>query len=518
MGSLKDTARQAWALARGFERGLLSDEAEGSVAQKSVRGGVWILLGSGSMRLLQVVQTAILARLLVPADFGLMRLVLVATSAVGAFSNLGIGAALVQRPDMNRRFMDTAWTMDLGRNLFMFAGIFLIARSVAAFYHEPMLADMLRVVALKFVFFGLSNNSGMAMLLREMRYRRRQLYEVCLNAVGIAVTLTLAFWLRSVWALVYAELYYGFGEMVGSYIVYPFRPRFRIYWREAGQLFSFGKHLFVAGILGFLHGSLDSALLGKLLGTEALGYYSLAGSLVATPVAIVGSAFGVLFPAFSRIQADLEALRRAVLRSLGIAVLAVAPMLVGIAVTATPLVEVLYSVRYLPAVPLAIAFCAVRLLAVLEWPLGSLLNARGKPYLNNVATLVHLAAFVPLLFVLAPAHGALGVLAALGLATLGECAYRYWTGARELQTGIGPLVEAVARPLGAAALMGGGVWALKLMLEGPAPTLLTVLVPCGVLLYVLACALVNRTAAREVGAAIAKAAHSQTHEAVEAHC
>lgn len=498
--------------AKGLLRGLWRDE--GSVAQKAVRGGAWVVGGTGTTRLLQVVQTAILARLLVPADFGLMRLAVVAISACSAFSKFGIGAALVQRHEVDRRVMDTAWTLDLGRNLILFACVLLLAQPAAGFYGEPMLADILRLMSLKFLLFGLSNNAGMAMLSRDMRFRRRQIYELCLSAGGIAVTLPLAFWLRSVWALAWAEVYYGLGEMVGSYIVHPFRPRFRLYRREARSLISFGKHFFVAGVLGFLRGSLDSLLLGKLLGTEALGYYSLAGSLVRTPVGILTSAFrAVLYPAFSRLQTDLLALRRALLRSLGFAAFLISPMLVGIAVTAEPLVGVLYGDRYLPAVPLVVGFCAVRMLGFLGGLMGSLLIARGKPWLNNCGTVLQIAVLVPLLFMLAPAYGGLGALAALGLAVSVGWVLKYWMITRELRMRMGGLAGAVARPMGASLLMGGGVWLLGRELRFSAVAALAALVPAGVALYLLLSVLANRRGLREARQALGQVAHSRPREA-----
>jgi len=477
--------------ARHFWRGLWSKE--GSIAQKSVRGGTWMLAGTGIMRLLHMVQTAILARLLIPDDFGLMRLVMVAMSASSAFSNFGISSALIQRKEMTRRFMDTAWMMDLLRNLLMFAAAYLVAAPMATFYGEPSLGLLVRVVAVKFIFMGFSNNSGLAMLRREMNFRRKQFYEVIINLVGTGVTVALAFWLRSVWALALAQLYYGFAELVGSYIVHPFRPRFRIYWAEARDLFHFGKHLFLGGLLTFFRGSLASLMLGKLLGTEALGYYSLAQSLVLSPVAVVAPIFtAVLYPAYSRLQDRLVTLRRAFLRSLGFGCLVLSPVLVGIAVTARPLVYFVYGPRYAPVAPVSVLFCLVQFFVFVARPASQLLTARGKPGLTNLGKLLHPAIFLPFLFPLAYQYGTLGVVGALGAAAAGEMLLLMWLVCREIGLPASAPVLAAGRPALASVLMGLCVWGLGTTVSHSAALSLVVMVPAGVLLYGLWSAVINR--------------------------
>lgn len=488
MGGLNDKARRMQRLGGRFARGLWSDE--GSIAQKSVRGGFWVFMSSGGSRLLQVVQTAILARLLVPADFGLMQLALVAVAAAQAFGNWGIGAALVQRKDVDRRTLDTAWVMDLARNLLLFTVVQVGAHPVAirllkspelAGSIEPAaLAWIIRLVSVKFLCMAFRNNPGLNMLQRDLRFRRKETYEFLLGLGGAAGTVALAFWLRSVWALAWAQVYYAVGDLVGSYIVHPYRPRFRFHWREARELFGFGKHFFVAGVLGFLRGSLDKLLLGTMLGAEALGYYTLAHSLVVMPTGLMSQVFGsVMFPAFSRLQADIATLRRAFLRTLNLVAFIQSPMLAGIAATAVPLVRVLYGERYAPVAPIAVAFCAILFIGFIEGPMSSLLLARGKPYLNNLCTVAHLAVFVPLLYLLARPHGVMGVMIALGTAITTECLVRGWFALRESHVSFPKLVQAVTRPVAPALLMGVAVWMLSRALPGAGAPELLVLVAAG---------------------------------------
>ncbi len=508
MSDLSNSLSRAVAMVRGLWQGLW--RTDGSIAQKSVRGAAWVMVGMAVVQVLQVVQTAILARLLGARDYGLLGLALAALGASAIFSQFGVSQALVQRQKMTRRYMDSAWMLDLIRNFMMFVAAFFVAAPMAAFYKEPQLTLIVRVCALKFVFMGLSNNSGMVMLSREMNFRRLQVYEMIVNLLVVAATVTLGFTLRNVWALVLPQVFYGFTEMVGSYVLHPFRPRVRMYWTETRAIFSFGIHVIFGGWLMFLRNSLAKLLLGKLLGTDVVGYYTLARSMVARPTILIGSVFGnVLYPAFSRLQDRLHVLRRAFLRSMGVGCLALGPVLVGVAVTAHPLSRAFYGPGWGPVVPIAVLCCVVQFVLFLQRPAGIALTARGKPGRTNIAKIVHPLIFVPLVVPMALRWQTRGVVAALGMAAAGETTVLILLACQEMDL---PLVEvgrAIVRPIVASALMGVGVWAVGRNLTLSAVPALAVLVPLGVLLYALTSYLVNRSgwadALRTIGSAGVKA-------------
>jgi O-antigen/teichoic acid export membrane protein len=294
--------------------------------------------------------------------------------------------------------------------------------------------------------------------------------------------------------------------MVGSYILHPFRPRLRIYWTETRALFSFSKHVFLGGILMFLRGSLASLLLGKLLGTSALGYYSLAQSLVSRPVVVISAVFGnVLYPAFSRLQDRVQVLRRAFVRALGVGCLALGPVLVGTAVTAYPMVRVFYGKGWEPVAPISMLYCLVQFILFLQRPAGIVLAARGKPGLTNIGKVLYPFIFVPLVIPLAFHYQTLGVVAALGAAAAGELAVLMLLACRDMSVSLLDVGRGIAGPTLASILMGAGVWSVGSVLTLPAVPTLAILVPLGVVLYALASVVVNRNgwadALRAVGSA-----------------
>jgi O-antigen/teichoic acid export membrane protein len=491
---------------------------EGSVGQKSMRGGAWVMGGVGGVHVLHVLQTAVVARLLAPKDFGVMRMALVAVAFSVMLSNWGIPAALVQRKTVTDRTLNTAWVMDIVRSLGMFALLFAAAGPIAAYYEQPILKPLCRLISVKFAIAGF-RNIGIIMLNRELRFRKLETYELCLNLCGVVATIGLAFWLRSVWALAWGQIFYAVGELVGSYIVHPYRPRFRFYWDEAKSLFRFGVHLLVGGILGFARGHLDVLILGKLLPADLIGYYAIAHSLVIIPIRMSNMLFfKVLFPAFSRLQHNLEAMKRGFLRALSVTCLLLFPVLTGIFVTAEPVVRVMYSERYLPVAGLAMGFCVARCFGIFGGLPGAVFLAKGRPALGNVVRVFNLAVFAPLVWLLANAQGvriilpaallarlpaglidaipggATGAILALGISNFGQMLLSKALLRREIGLRTGEVVQAVGWTLICSLLMGSAVWLLGEAIPWRGLNALLVLVPTGVVLYPLLLYILNRPA------------------------
>ncbi len=136
-------------LTRSVARGLWSDG--GSLGQKAVRGGIWVL-GSGTVILiLGTVQTIILVRLLVPDDFGVMRVTGFVLAAIATFTATGMGAAIIQRKEVSRETLDTAWSIGIIRNMGLFLAVFSVAPCVARFYQNPLTSPILRLVSVRFL-------------------------------------------------------------------------------------------------------------------------------------------------------------------------------------------------------------------------------------------------------------------------------------------------------------------------------------------------------------------------------
>ena len=278
-----------------------ADEAQSS-SQRVVRGSAWALFGYGVRQVLRLGSNIVLTRLLVPEYFGVMTLVNVFIQGLEMFSDIGIGASVIQnsRGD-ERQFRNTAWTFQVARGLIMGLVSVAIAWPIALIYGQPLLAQLLPVAGLTAVMSGF-NSIDIHTLRRHLQLHRLAILEITSQLMAVCVMCSLAWHYPSVWALMSGPLTYGFVMMVLSYRLCDM-PTNRFCWdRECRvQIFRFGKWIFLSTALTFCAIQIDRILLGTLIPMSLLGVYGVAFAIGSLPAALLGSLEGsVMFPVLSR--------------------------------------------------------------------------------------------------------------------------------------------------------------------------------------------------------------------------
>ena len=388
---------------------------EGTLGQQVMRGAFWTVANEWTSKGLTFVQTVILVRLLVPADFGIMRVSGFLLAGMAVFTRTGMDMAVIQRKDADRETVDTAWTINLLRDIVLYAGVFLVAPWAARFYENPIICPILRVLGLKLLFNGFKN-IGLTLLKKDLDFRVHEIFMMTTVALGVTITIVAAFILRSVWAIAIGQAAGMAGvRAVGSYVVHPYRPRFRLRLAEARRLFGFGKWMLAAGIVVFLKTQGDDAILGKMLGMEALGFYTLAYALSNLPAkAITHMISAVTFPAYSKLQDDKKRLGNAFLRVLRVNGALVVPAAAGLFVLAPDIVGVVYGNRYMPMVGAFRILCIFGLFRALATTCSPVFNAVGKPWIITIAVSANVVVMLAVIFPLTQAYGIAGT----SLATL----------------------------------------------------------------------------------------------------
>nr|MBA2244395.1 oligosaccharide flippase family protein [Gemmatimonadota bacterium] len=242
----------------------------GGLTRRTVGGLLWAAWGKGAQAVLHLLVLAVLARLLSPSDFGVVSAALVVIGFSAIFTQLGLGPALVQRPILEQRHLDTAFSFSLGMAVFVGAAVAAGAPLVAAFFQTPQVEPVVRVLALIFPMQGLALVAE-SLARRELRFR--WLANIDVAAYGIAygvvgVGLALAGW--GVWALACAELV-RVGVRTAALIVGQ-EQRPRIAWERAafGELMYFGGGFTIAKIANYLAVQGDNLVVGRMLGPAAL--------------------------------------------------------------------------------------------------------------------------------------------------------------------------------------------------------------------------------------------------------
>jgi O-antigen/teichoic acid export membrane protein len=331
------------------------------LGSRSVVSGAALYVGMRWFdRLIGVISTIVLARLLTPDDFGIVALASIVLGLAVVMLDLGINIAVVQRSGLDREDLDTAWTIRLLQNAIVAIGLSVLAIPAASYYGDPRLAPVLWLLAFAYLLDGFTG-MGPVVFQKHQQYAKEVGFYAAKRLFGFLVTMVLAFSLRSYWALVYGTI---LGNAVGvllSHVMYRQLPRLTLArWRGFVGA-SFWLALRTMG--GYAAQELDKFVVGRRDGTAVLGGYSIASQIAAMPTSeLLAPLSRALFPALAAIKDDESALRRMYVLALGIQCTLALPAAAGLAMVAGDLVPVMLGEKWIEAAPilaaLALAFGA----------------------------------------------------------------------------------------------------------------------------------------------------------------
>jgi len=382
--------------------------AEGSLRAKATKGAMWLYALEGMRRIMGVVQTIILARLLCPEDFGLVGIALIATGTLEVFSHTGFEKALVQRKEIDNNFLNTAWTVSIIRGLILCLVLFLVAPLITAFFDAPMSLPIIQVFAFNFLLNGL-RNIGVIYFSKNLNFHKTFFWQLSTLLAGFSVTVSLAFVLRSVWAIVWGVMVSRIVETVGSFFISTYRPRLYLDFGIAKSLFGYGRWILGSNIVTFLAKQGDKLFLTKFFGVIYLGIYTMATRFVEQLTVVNSIAQRVLFPTYSGIQDDIERLRRIYLQVLSLISLLSVPVVGGMVFLAKPFILIFLGDKWIDsAVPMQILSLGI-LIKIFTDSSVSLFNAFGKPSVTFYMVIVRASTLFLTIIPLANKFGISGI-------------------------------------------------------------------------------------------------------------
>jgi lipopolysaccharide exporter len=376
------------------------------INNKIAKGAAWMMLMRLADRSVGLVSVLILARLLTPSDFGLVAMamsVVALTELMGAF---GFDTVLIQRQDAQRIHYDTAWTFNVLLAVGTATLLFALSLPASDFYNEPRLKWVLPALAIGALFGGFEN-IGTVNFRKEMNFRQEFRFLFSKKIVSFVVTISLALSFRSYWAPVAGIVTAKVFSVWISYRVHPYRPRFTLAANR--DLFHFSKWLFISNLILFLQNKSDSFVLGRTVGATGLGIYNVASEIAFLPsTELIAPINRAVFPAYSRLSAELSELRSKFVTVFGtIAVLAF-PVSIGLACVAEPAVQVLLGQQWTAAVPLLQIFAVCGLTSALQSNLILVIVAMGQPKVNTLLSGAMLLLYFPAVIHTSIAFGVLG--------------------------------------------------------------------------------------------------------------
>lgn len=368
-----------------------------SFSDKVAIGIAWMTAARVAARILGLISTLVLARLLTPADFGLVAMATAVAAGLELLTLFGFDTALIQRKELAREHYDSAWTLNILIGAGLAAAMAVAAAPVARFYTEPRLEMVMFVIGGKYI-FEYAVNPGTVDFRRKLSFRPDFVMQVAPKLAGILVTIPLAVWLHDFRALLVGMFLSSIVKCGLSYLMHPHRPSWCL--SEARGLFGFSRWLLLSNFLTFLRGRSADLIIGRALGPGSLGLYSVASEIGTLPsTEMVAPINRVLFPSYVLLAEDPERLRDAFRATLGLIALAVLPASFGIAAVADPLVRVMLGGKWLAAIPLIALLAIAGVGSVLQTNLGSVHNALGQPRMVALTGAIQVAFLVPTIFV-----------------------------------------------------------------------------------------------------------------------
>lgn len=318
---------------------------------RSLRGGLLTLTSQGSQFLLQSISTVVLARLLAPADFGMVAMVTAITGLGQAFADLGLSEATIQRDKINHEQVSTLFWINVAIGLTLMLITAGMAPVLAWFYREPRLRNITFLVSFTFLIGGLRVQHD-ALLRRQMRFFSLAIRDVASYVLAVPVAITMAWRGAGYWALVALPLTLNLTQMVLSWVMARWIPGLPRRDAQVGSLVVFGGNVAASYVICNLNRSADSVLIGWRWGAGPLGLYSRAYNLLMLPVRQLGApARSVAVPAFSRTQNDPERFARYYLRAISLIMWISTPIFGFLFVAAQPVIVIALGKQWSQAVP-----------------------------------------------------------------------------------------------------------------------------------------------------------------------
>lgn len=375
-------------------------KSEQNLKERAIGGAIWKLAEKLGMQMMQIVIQIVLARILLPEDYGIIGLLSIFINISDVFILQGFTTALIQKKDADELDYSSVFFANLAMSIIIYIIFYAISPMAAEFYDTPQLCKVMRVLSLNIIvgaFCAVHNAIVSKNLQFKISFIRNIANTVTQGVVGIGM----ACFGYGVWSLVGSKIAGTFVGMVILCVTVEWKPKFVFSMDRIKSLFQYSSKVLGTNLLNTIFNNIHSLIIGRYFSTIDVGYYQRGQQIPqAAMTAVDGSMNEVLYPTLSLLQNEPDRMKGALRRSMKTSMYIVLPMLMGLMVTAKPLTLILLTDKWLPSVP----FMQLTCLITLFWPLSArthALNAIGRSdvtfklsIIAKIITLIMIAACI----------------------------------------------------------------------------------------------------------------------------
>lgn len=383
----------------------MSSTSKRSLAVATIRGTIWTFASNYSGKIMVFISTAILARLLSQEDFGVAGYAIVVIGFLEVISDIGVASALIYEEDRPKA-ADTAFWLGLGTGLAMFALTWWLAPWAGVYFKDGRAVPLTRALAAIFPVTALGATQD-ALLRKKLHFGRRFGPDVAQSISKGLISIVFAGLGFGAWSLVLGQV----GGRLVSAVFYwrvlslrpgsgqAWRPGFRFSWPIARSLLSYGVGIISVSMLGVFILNVDYLFVGRVLGATLLGVYTLAFRV---PELVIKQLYGqlasVIFPIYTKAREDPRLFNQAFLATIRYVTLVTVPLGVGLALVSDPFVRVVFSEKWVDAIPVMRAISIYMLVLSFAFNAGDIYKAQGRLRLLTRLSLVRAVVLVPTLW------------------------------------------------------------------------------------------------------------------------
>jgi len=349
-----------------------------SLKKKTVSGLMWTFTQQFSVQGINVIAGIVLARLLMPSDFGLIGMLAVFIAIGNTLMDGGMTSSLIRTKEADNRDYSTVFFINLIFSIALYVLLYCTAPLIADFYHQPVLTSVIRLYTLSFIiraFVGVQTTK----LTKEMRFKVQMMMQIPSTIVGCITGIVLAYKGFGVWSLVWMNLVQTTLFTIQHWIFSGWVPSMIIDRKKLKTHFHFGYKLTFSGIIDTIYVNAYKIIIGRYFSAAELGYYSQAKDLQSLPVTNISTALNkVTYPLFASIQDDDIRLRAVYQKLLRQVIFWVAPLMILGMVVAEPLFQLVLTPKWLPAVPYFQILCITGILYPFHVYNLNILNVKGR--------------------------------------------------------------------------------------------------------------------------------------------
>jgi PST family polysaccharide transporter len=323
---------------------------------------------------------AILALLLNPNDFGILGMALVWIAFIQVFAEIGFGAALIQRQNVNSKYFSTIFFINVGVGVLLTLISIILSRPCAIFFKTPELQPIMIVLSLSFIINSFSLTQ-IAIAQKELRFKELAIRDISASLIGGVIGIIFALLNFGVWSLVVQLLTTYILGTILLWHLFSWRPVIKEFsFQYARDLWPYSSKIFTFNIVKYFAQNIDKLIIGYFLGSVALGLYTFAFKFVIYPISTIVGAIGIyLFPKYSAMQENLRAINKSYLFVVKTINSIVIPLMVMIAFLSPIIIPTIWGEKWIPAVPLIQIFAVLSILQSFISPIGQLMKSLNRP-------------------------------------------------------------------------------------------------------------------------------------------